>query len=235
MYKKIVTPIIVFLCKNSSDIETFDKISYDKIYHRFFVLQDRSLKKLINFKNTDSIIILNFKDLNYETISRFVTIYTNPVYTHIVFILKETDLQKQIDNFENKEIFDNSDAFGFSRYEVAMNGFVNFIENVVYSNPLETFEKLSKALEGHIVNSEIFMLAIEELLPMCKYEFENELNLDKNILKIINQKNCDSKTKYLVKNEISENEKNIILFSNSEINNYKYVLRREDGLKCFIV
>ena len=82
------------------------------------------------------------------------------------------------------------------------------------------------------------MLALDEILPLCRIDFHRSTSkLDKEITNLILTKNHQSSnTVYQVTfEELPADLRNKIIFTKDELDVYSYVLRRNDGLNCFII
>ena len=228
-------PLAVFLINNEDRLLKVDELSKDEGYHRFFILSNKILKNTINFESTDSIIVYDYKISQIDIIIKMIIACSNSMYDHIIiFLAQEFNFDNQLNNFLQSDTFQNEEAIGFTRQSFIFDN-LNFIVNErVDINPYERFEMMDKALSGEKVNSYYFKEALRELLPNAEYKYQDGLNIDNELKNIIQFKFIKSKSQFLVSNK-NEDVKNMIIFTSSEIDKFKFVVRREDGLNCYIL
>jgi hypothetical protein len=228
-------PLAVFLIDNEDKLLKVDELSKDEGYHRFFVLSNKTLTNLINFKKTDSIITYDFKISQIDIIIKMIVACSNSMYDHIIiFLAQEFDFDNQIKNFSHRNTFQNEEAIGFTRQSFIFDNLNFIVDEKVDINPYERFEMMDTALSGEKVNSYYFKEALKELLPNAEYKYQDDLNIDDQLKNIIQSKFIKSNSQFLVSNK-NEDLKNLIIFTSSEIDKFKFVIRREDGLNCYIL
>ena len=81
-----------------------------------------------------------------------------------------------------------------------------------------------------------FVKALKEILPECNYTFsQNANNLSNDILGLIKSLSRPSTNEIAVYiNESPEKNKGYILFTNEEMSNYSFLVRRLDGLRMYL-
>lgn len=236
LYKKLVRPLAVFLVDSEDKLLSINSMTENKPYHRMFILSNKILRNLIEFKSTDSISIFNFNLQDINTIIKLSVSYSNPMYDHlIVFLNDEIDFDTEIKNFINSNYFQNSDVIGFTRSSFVFENLNFTYENKINLDPLEHFKFMDDALNGIPVDKTYFKLALEDLLPQAEYIFETDLHLEQDLIQIIKRKNIKGKTKFKITNKEKEDEKNVLIFSSSEITKFKFVVKRTDNLNCYIL
>lgn len=228
-------PLAVFLVDNEDDLLKINEASKDEAYHRFFILSNKILKNSIIYKNTDSIIVYDFKLSQIDIIIKMIIACSNSMYDHIIIILKnDFNFDDQIKNFSHNNFFQNDEAIGFTRQSFIFDNLNFIMEEKIDINPYERFEMMDKALSGEKVNAYYFKQALIELLPNADYKYQDNLKIENDIKNIIHTKIIKSNSQYLVSNK-KEDVKNLIIFTSSEIEKHKFVIRRDDGLNCYIL
>lgn len=236
MYKKNMSLLLIFLCQNESDVEKFNKESRNLPYHRMFVMSNKFLKDFIDSQKNDSFIVLDYSKQNLNQIIRFVSLYSNPQYSELLLFLNQNvEIKKTIEIIQKHNKVESTNYIFVTRFDLALNGFnIDNIEK--QTDPLTFYEDISSALRGEIVNNKVFIEALREILPESKYIIDENINLDNEIRILINSKNKNSRSEYYVTDKIiSDSVKNTILFTESDMNKYKYVIKRIDGLNCYIL
>ena len=104
------------------------------------------------------------------------------------------------------------------------------------TNPLDFAEQINLALSGEPVEDVYFVKALKEILPECNYTFsQNANNLSNDILGLIKSIARPSANEISVyNNESPEKNKGYILFTNEEMSNYSFLVRRLDGLRMYL-
>lgn len=234
-----MSPLCIFLCNDQATYDHIRVNTKDAEYHRFFILSsNRIIRNNLSHNSFDNFMTYDFNLLKPDIIARLVTCYSHPTYSHMIIIwTKEIDFENQKNNFLESEYFQNGDCLGFTRQYVALNGFdFKPIQKEIPIDPIEFANKLNKALNEELVSSEIFLLALDELIPNC--EFDNIENLSESEYQIKNlliRKKTRSNNIYKILYEPdSEIHKNSIVFSFSKLDSYKFAVRREDGMNCYI-
>jgi hypothetical protein len=210
---------------NFSDISSFKR-------HMFKLLGTVKL-------NSKQLIEKNFiKDVDYIIILRMVLLFSNPYYDVILFDKNNTydfDSCKNIlESLDN--IYQKNDLLVVTREHVAIKGFDFSIQKEVETNPLDFAEQINLALSGEPVEDLYFVKALKEILPECNYKFsQNADNLSNDILNLIKSITRPSANEISVyNNESPEKNKGYILFTNEEMSNYSFLVRRLDGLKMYL-
>lgn len=233
-----MVPLCVFLCDDQYSYDNIFRNTLDAVYHRFFILSSNNIiRNRIAEKNTDNFMIYNYELTKIDIISRLVTCYSNPMYSHIFIMLSQnSDFELQKNNFKESNYFQNENCIGFTRQWVALNGFIfEPVQNNSTLDPIEFAQEMSKALNELPVGNKYFIEALIELLPHCEYDLSNLNNFDSELISIVKNKNINSSSKYKVFYEPINFEKtNCVVFSHNEIDSYKFLIKREDGLKCYI-
>lgn len=234
-----MSPLCVFLCEDQFNYDLILKNTEDAKYHRFFILSSKNIiRNNFSHKNTDNFMTYNYDLANIETIARLITCYSNPLYSHIfIFLNNDINFDNEKLNFSNVDYFQNSKCVGFTRQHVALNGFQ--FDPVIVELPVDPVQyafELGKALNEEPVDHKIFLEAMKELLPNCEFINYKELTeLDNDIKSIFNIKYKKSSTIYNVLYEPNlDNFSNSIVFSHSKLDSYKFAIKRNDGLCCYI-
>ena len=214
-------------------------------FHRYFILPDDSVKKAtgITIKPTDSFMYMQIKDVDYDMIQRLVIAYSNPMYEKIIIFKSNSNINffNISSLFQESNNFDSEDYLGFTRRSFVLDGLSTIQKEEVMSNPLNDYDfmdNIGVALDGNPVSSQVFLLALEEILPLCKLDFhQSSSKLEKEIISLVSSKNNQSSnTTYKVYcNQVPVDTRNSIIFTDDELEVYSYVIRRTDGLKCFII
>ena len=239
-----VETLVVFICTTS--LEFFNVLDETaKIpFHRYFIIPDDNIRNTteLSIKSTDSFLYMNIKNIDYNFIQRLVVAYSTPNYENIAISKKNQNINffSITSSFNEINYFDNEEFLGFTRRQFVFDGQKqNKAENKSQKiDDYDFIENISLALDGQPVSEKMFMMALEEILPLCKIDFDrSSSNLDKEIVKLISSKNHQSSsTVYQVFYEILPAElRNKIIFTKDELDVYSYVIRRTDGLKCFII
>ena len=237
--------LAVFVCTTSLEFfQTLDDTSRMP-FHRYFILPDDSVKKAtgITIKPTDSFMYMQIKDVDYDMIQRLVIAYSNPMYEKIIIFKSNSNINffNISSLFQESNNFDSEDYLGFTRRSFVLDGLRTIQKEEVMSNPLNDYDfmdNIGVALDGNPVSSQVFLLALEEILPLCKLDFhQSSSKLEKEIISLVSSKNNQSSnTTYKVYyNQVPVDTRNSIIFTDDELEVYSYVIRRTDGLKCFII
>jgi hypothetical protein len=239
LYKKSMSPLCVFLCNNQLEYDQILNNTESAKYHRFFILSSNKIvRNNFEYKNTDNFMVYSFDLSRMDMISRLVTCYSNPMYSHIIIFLRSTiDFENEKNNFKNQEYFQNKNCIGFTRQYVALNGFTfDPAETEMPLDPLIYAQELSKALSEQPVEHEIFIEALRELLPNCQFEnYKDIKEISDDVRSVFNLKYKKSSTSYNVLYEPKiEKFTNAIVFSFSILDSYKFAIKRKDGLCCYI-
>ena len=230
-----MNPAFVFLI---NDFESLEKVIHKTETYKFiriFIIKSKNLQLQKFYKKTDKIIIFNFDDNDNATLIRIVALHTEPTITHFIFMY---DIDYSIDQLIHQisEKNENESYLIVSRNYLAMHGFSFERKKNLNFDPLQLFEEIDRALKGEKVKDHIFNKALEELLPYAEYDYDftfEKLEFKiKNLFKLKYKKN---NIKYFVSfdNKSDSVNKNI-LFTLSDLQNYKFVIRRDDGLNCYI-
>ena len=239
MYKKYMSPLCVFLCNNQLEYDQILMDTQSAKYHRFFILSsNKIIRNNLEHKNTDNYMTYSFELLRIDVISRLVTCYSHPMYSHILIFFKSiVDFENEKNNFKDNEFFQNKNCIGFTRQYVALNGFAfDPVEVELPLDPVFYAQELSKALSEQPVEQRIFLEALKELLPYCQFEnYSNIPELSSDIISVFKSKFKKSSTIYNVLYEPKiEKFTNSIVFSFSILDSYKFTIKRDDGLCCYI-
>ena len=233
-----MSPLCVFLCESQLEYDQILEKTESSKYHRFFILSsNKIIRNSFEHKNSDNFMTYDFDKSRMDTISRLVTCYSDPMYSHIlIFLNNEINFESEKNNFSNQEFFQNSRCLGFTRQYVAFNGFGFEPADVEMPiDPILYAQELSKALSELPVENKIFIEALKELLPSCQFENYNNEKIDADIIAVFNNKFKRCEPVYNVLYEPNDGElKNTIVFSHSKLDSYKFVVRRNDGLNCYI-
>ncbi len=244
LYKKFMDTLAVFVCTTSLDFfQTLDDTARMP-FHRYSILPDDSIKKAtgITIKPTDSFMYMQIKDVDYPMIQRLVIAYSNPMYEKIVIFKNNSNINffNISALFQESNHFDTEEYLGFTRRSFVLGGMKNSPKEEVKSDPLNDYDfmdNIGVALDGTPVSPQVFLKALEEILPLCKLDFhQSSSKLEKEIIALVSSKNHQSSnTTYKVYyNQIPVDTRNSIIFSQDELDVYSYVIRRTDGLKCFV-
>ncbi len=245
LYKKFMDTLAIFVCTTSLEFfQTLDDTARMP-FHRYFILPDDSIKKAtgITIKPTDSFMYMQIKDIDYAMIQRLVIAYSNPVYEKIVIFKSNANINffNITSLFQESNNFDTEEYFGFTRRSFVLDGSKSSPKEEAKTDPLNDYDfmdNIGLALDGEPVSSQVFLNALEEILPLCKLDFhQSSSKLEKEIIALVSSKNHQSSnTVYKVYyNQIPADTRNSIIFSQDELDVYSYVIRRTDGLKCFII
>ena len=201
---------------------------------RMFILNSKQLQHNDKFTSKDKILIFKHDDFDINCSIKLSFLYSEPKYSKLIFIFNlDLDLENIYTNNEN--YIQNDDYLLISRNYLIFNEFNFKKPNKIILDPIVMFENIDKALKGEIVDELVFKEALKELLPIAEYSFDSNFDITsfeyKNLFDI---KHTESKTKYLISNEKSANVNKNIVFTLADYENYKYVLRRIDGLNCYI-
>lgn len=233
VYKKSMAPLAVYLIDDTNGMDKANKFSESLPYHKLFILSKSNLNKKIN-NNKVQIIVFDFKSFDLKTLCKLIIAHTNEVYTHyIIYYNCNENFINDLELFNEYEIYKNDELILFTKNYFIFNDIefnFAFTEDI---DSIEHYELLDKAINGELVNKKYFNEGLKELLPECKY-FIKIQDLDFELANIINSKNVQSNTEFYILNEKSEEINNQIVFTSSDLNNYKFVIRRDDGLNCYI-
>jgi hypothetical protein len=244
LYKKFVNTLAVFIFETSLDFfQTLDDTGRMP-FHRYFILPDDSMKNAtgITIKPTDSFMYMKITNIDYAMIQRLVVAYSNPMYEKIVVLKNNKDINflKISSLFQESNYFETEEYIGFTRRNFVLDGTKQIQKEDIKSHPLNDYDfmdNIGTALDGEPVSNNIFLKALEEILPLCKFDYHQSASkLEKDIISLISSKNHQSSnTIYKIYfNKIPAETRNSIIFSQEELDVYSYVIRRTDGLKCFI-
>ena len=244
LYKKFVNTLAVFIFETSLDFfQTLDDTARMP-FHRYFILPDDSMKNAsgITIKPTDSFMYLKITNTDYPMIQRLVIAYSNPMYEKIVIFKNNKDINffNISSVFQESNHFETEEYIGFTRRSFVLDGANQLQKEDVKSDPLNDYDfmdNIGTALDGEPVSNNIFLKALEEILPLCKFDYHQSTSkLEKDIISLISSKNHQSSnTIYKIYfNQMPVETRNSIIFSHEELDVYSYVIRRTDGLKCFI-
>jgi hypothetical protein len=234
-----MSPLCVFLCNNQLEYDQILKDTENAKYHRFFILSSsKIIRNNLEHKNTDNFMTYDFELSRMDIVSRLVTCYSHPMYTHIFIFLKTVvDFEAEKNHFTNNEFFQNKNCIAFTRQYVALNGFAfDPVEVEMPIDPVVYAQELTNALSEQPVEHKIFIEALKELLPYCQFENYNEIKeLSNDIKYVFNSKYKKSSTVYNVLYEPKEEKlMNAIVFCYSTLDSYKFTIKRNDGLCCYI-
>ena len=234
-----MSPLCVFLCDNQLEYDQILKDTESAKYHRFFILSsNKIIRNNLEHKNTDNFMTYDFELSRMDIVSRLVTCYSHPMYSHIFVFLKDVvDFETEKNNFIDNEFFQNKNCIGFTRQYVALNGFTfDPVEVEMPMDPVTYAQELSKALSEQPVDHKIFIEALKELLPHCQFENYNEINeLSSDIKSVFSSKYKQMSTIYNVLYEPKDKKFiNAIVFSFLALDSYKFAIKRNDGLCCYI-
>ena len=234
-----MSPLCVFLCNNQLEYDQILLHTESAKYHRFFILSsNKIIRNNLEHKNTDNFMTYNFELSRMDIISRLVICYSHPMYSHILIFLKLTiDFETEKNNFDDNQFFQNKNCVGFTRQHVALNGFTFDPAEVELSlDPVVYAQELSKALSEQPVEQRIFIEALKELLPHCQFENYSDITeLSDDIKSVFSLKYKKSSSLYNVLYEPKvEKFSNAIVFSFSNLDSYKFAIKRNDGLCCYI-
>jgi len=239
MYKKCMSPLCVFLCNNQLEYDQILKDTESAKYHRFFILSsNKIIRNNLEHKNSDNFMTFAFDLSRIDVIARLVTCYSHPMYSHIfIFLNFNINFNNEKNNITTQEYFQNNNCVGFTRQYVALNGF-SFEPATIEMplDPIEYAQELSKALSEQPVENKIFIEAMKELLPQCQFEKFNDISeISDDIKLVFSQKYKKSSTVYNVLYEPKiEKFSNAIVFTFSTLDSYKFAIKRNDGLCCYI-
>ena len=239
MYKNYMSPLCVFLCNSQLEYDQILKDTESAKYHRFFILSsNKIIRNSFEHKNTDNFMTYAFDKTRIDVISRLITCYSHPMYSHMLIFTNSTiDFEKEKDNFTDIEFFQNKNCVGFTRQHVALNGFAfDPAETEMPIDPVVYAQELGKALSEQPVDHNMFVEAIKELLPNCQFENYNDIEqLSHDIKLVFKTKYKKSTSVYNVLYEPKiEKFINSIVFSFSTLDSYKFAIKRNDGLCCYI-
>ncbi len=237
-----VDTLVVFVCTTSLEFLNILDETAKMPFHRYFILPDDSVKNAnLTIKATDSFMYFKVSEIDYAMIQRLVVSYSNPAYEKIIIYKENKNINFfSISNyFSESNYFDKDECIGFTRKHFVLNGQqIVKPETKTEVNDYEFIENISLALDGNPVSKSTFMLALEEILPLCKIDFSRSAaQLEKDITNFISTKNHhSSSTVYQVYyKELPTDLRNKIIFTHDELDVYSYVVRRNDGLNCFII
>lgn len=226
--------LFVYFVEGNDTLEAAFQQSKEKKYERMFILNSKSLQHNRKYINSDKILIFNHNDFDLNCSIKLAFLYSEPIYDKLIFIFNlEFDLQNF--KFSNESFYEDDNILIISRNYVIFNDFNFKRNNKIILDPIEMFENINKALSGEIVDEYVFKEALKELLPIASYSYDSAFDYENfQYKKLINDKNTDSKTKYIISKEKSASVSKNIVFTLADYDNFKYVLRRDDGLKCYI-
>lgn len=231
-----MNPLLIYICRSYDDYKAYSlqSIPFDK----YFITCGFEVN---SYDERDNYSFLNInleKDVDYIKILRMVLLFSNPYYDVILFDKNNTyDFDSCKNILESlDDIYQKNDLLVVTREHVAIKGFDFSIQNEVETNPLDFAEQINLALSGEPVEDLYFVKALKEILPECNYKFsQNADNLSNDILNLIKSLSRPSANEIAVyNNESPEKNKGYILFTNEEMSNYSFLVRRLDGLKMYL-
>jgi len=234
-----MSPLCVFLCESQIKYDQILKNTEEAKYHRFFILSSKQIiRNNLAHKNSDNFMTYCYDLEKIEELARLITCYSNPMYSHIFIFLNDSmDFENQKLNFSNEDYFQNSSCVGFTRQHVALHGFhFDPLVTELPIDPITYAQELGRALNEEPVEHKIFLEAIKELLPFCEFTNYKEIKeLDSDIKSIISSKYKKSSTVYNVLYEPNfQKFSNAIVFSFQKLDSYKFAIKRNDGLCCYL-
>lgn len=238
-----VDTLVVFICTTSLEFLNVLDETAKMPFHRYFIIPDDSIKNAnLTIKSSDSFMYLKIQDIDLQMIQRLVVAYSNPVYEKIIIYKENKNINffSISSYFSDSSYFDNDECLGFTRRQFVLEGSKTSkpelkAENI---NDYDFIENISMALDGNPVSNATFMLALNEILPECKIDFHRSSSkLEKEITNLIATKNHPSSSTVfqVVCDEMPVDLRNKIIFTKEELDVYSYVIRRVDGLNCFIL
>ena len=233
MYKKVMAPLAIFLIDSSEKALKIDKITNDKKYHRCFILKNSNLKKDIDFKQNDSVFIFDFIS-NGKNLLKLITSYTDTLYTHyIIYKNLPSDVDDDLQKLNNENYMSNSNYLFFAKKYYVMNNIELNLNTEINIENLDIFEIMDKVYNNENLSNQEFIIALNEIIPMASFVYDEDIILSDDILNLLNSKNIDSKISYKITNKIT-NDKNHIIFTLDLLEKYKFKINRTDGLKFYI-
>jgi len=229
-----MAPLVIYLIDSENMLNSILKNSINCSYHILFVLSNKKYKNIIN-QNKYQIIVFDFAKYDSNTLIKLIISYTDSLYTHYLIYSKYSEMvAEDIYKLEDIECKSENEAVIFSKNYFIFNN-INFnIKKQELENPFDHFELMDQALNGYPVNEKYFLEALRELLPECRYDILNQ-NLEIEIKNILLEKNTSNNIVYIVDNKKTDGVKNQIIFTPSEIESYKFIIKRDDGLNCYIL
>jgi len=230
-----VNPLLVYICRSYDDYKAFSlqSIPFDK----YFITCGFEVN---SYDERDNYSFLNInleKDVDYIKILRMVLLFSNPYYDVILF---DKNNIYDFDSCKNileslSDIYQKDDLLAITREYIAIKGFDFSIKKEIETNPLDFAEKINLALSGEPVEDLYFVKALKEILPECNYRVsQNANNLSNDILNLIKSFTKSSVNEISVYyNESPEKNKGYILFTNDEMFNYSFLVKRLDGLRMY--
>lgn len=233
VYNFLMAPLVVFLIDSEDKLKKWEKISIEKTYHRCFILANLTYKNNLNLKKTDSVFIFDFKKFT-KNLLKLVTSYNNAIYSHFLILYEYCEtIDEKIEKLKNIEYFYEYNNIYFSKNYYVMNEMTYNIETLEVIDLYEMSRIMTKYYDDQLLSNSEFKIVMTELLPELNYSFDENLNLETDLMNIICSKISESAASCLVTNKSNEKHK-IICFSFDEIINYKIVIRRDDGLNLYI-
>jgi hypothetical protein len=230
-----VNPLLVYICRSYDDYKAFSlqSIPFDK----YFITCGFEVNSYDEHDNYSFLNINLEKDIDYTKIIRIVLLFSNPYYDVILF---DKNNIYDFDSCKNileslSDIYQKDDLLAITREYIAIKGFDFSIQKEIETNPLDFAEQINLALSGEPVEDLYFVKALKEILPECNYRVsQNANNLSNDILNLIKSFTKSSVNEISVYyNESPEKNKGYILFTNDEMFNYSFLVKRLDGLRMY--
>ena len=225
----------MYICRSYDDYKAFSlqSIPFDK----YFITCGFEVNSYDEHDNYSFLNINLEKDIDYTKIIRIVLLFSNPYYDVILF---DKNNIYDFDSCKNileslSDIYQKDDLLAITREYIAIKGFDFSIQKEIETNPLDFAEQINLALSGEPVEDLYFVKALKEILPECNYRVsQNANNLSNDILNLIKSFTKSSVNEISVYyNESPEKNKGYILFTNDEMFNYSFLVKRLDGLRMY--
>ena len=200
LYKKFVNTLAVFICEASLEFfQTLDGTARMP-FHRYFILPDDSIKNAtgITIKPTDSFMYMKISNTDYAMIQRLIVAYSNPMYEKIVIFKNNEDINffNISSLFQESNYFETEEYIGFTRRSFVLDGTKKLEKEDIKSDQLNDYDfmdNIGTALDGVPVSNNIFLKALEEILPLCKFDYHQSTSkLEKDIISLVSSKNHQS-------------------------------------------
>ena len=227
-------PLCVFLCSSKESYHIILESTKEEGFHRMFILGSKFQADPKYKQDTDSVIVYDFENLDYNLISRMIVAYSNQIYSHF-FIFKDEYLSiddclnkiKNLSKYEQEFLY-------FSKEYVVFQGYDFCMKNEIILNEFDKYENITKALSGEKVEDKYFILAIEELLPQnAKFVFhESAENLPIKYKKLFSS--SASETVFEIFYNPQNAPDNAMIFSDKSFEYFKYKLSNLDGMNFYI-
>lgn len=228
-----MAPLIVFLIRDDDMLKMFLDYVSGKNYHTCFILSRNNLKN--NFKySKHQVIVFDFDKFSIDILVKMIVAYTDSIYTHfLIYREPSNNIENDLINLEEKDFLDSNKLIGFSKNYFIFNNLKLQKKEITIDDPFVHFEMMEKALNGEIVNDKYFIIALQELLPEANYKIDCILSNEIN--EVLLNKNNYNKLEYIVSDEIKDGVKNQIIFTPSLIDDYNFIIRRDDNYNCYII